>query len=344
MNFKCNWSCILILLFTFACSMEDESVLSDIENGIGESEGNNTEFYIDVNINPAISVIPSKADDKAIIPSDEIHNAVFFLFGDDVVKSVGTYKKTEEDDEAMPSYRFYTKRNANLSVYAIANVSDKAMEVLKMQTSYDEIQNVLLSDISDDQTYLPKASHTKDEPIELSSGQSASADLVLEQLTSHISVENLNYVMDQGVLPEDFQLKEIAFVNRVVNQTLEGHNSRIADDPLIFSYELKPGVNNTFSIQKDGKNPGCFVYSNENDEKKTSVKLSFLYGGKTITATVPIRTRLNGIEYEKVRPGYYYKLNLTVRVDNSNIKASVEATVLPWLDYGEIDLGKIEAE
>lgn len=47
MNFKCNWSCILILLFTFACSMEDESVLSDIENGIGESEGNNTEFYID---------------------------------------------------------------------------------------------------------------------------------------------------------------------------------------------------------------------------------------------------------------------------------------------------------
>ena len=90
--------------------------------------------------------------------------------------------------------------------------------------------------------------------------------------------------------------------------------------------------------------PGCFVYPNENVDYKTSVKLSFLYGGKTITASVPLKTTSGESVNEVVRPGYYYKLNLTVRVDNSNIKASVEATVLPWLDYGEIDLGEIEAE
>lgn len=341
MNFKCNLSCILILLFTFACSMEDEFVLSDIENGIVESEGNKTEFYIDVNINPAISVIPSKTGDKAIIPSDEIHNTVFFLFEGDVVKNVGVYRKSDTESEpATPSYRFYAKKNADLSVYAIANVSDKGIEELKKQTSYINIRKVPLSDISSDQTYLPKAPFTKTKPV--GEGRPAEVMMQLDQLTSHISVESLNYVMDQGILPEDFRLTEIAFLNRVVNQDLDGGNLTVSDDPLTFSYDLAPDGNN-FNIQKDNEYPGCFVYPNENVNYKTSVKLSFLYGGKTITATVPLKTTSGESVNEVVHPGYYYKLNLTVRVDNSNIEASVEAIVLPWLDYGEIDLGEIEA-
>lgn len=330
------------LFIAVACSMEDEKILSDIEQGIGDKE--NAAASIMVSFKGANA---TKGDDPTP-PEKVLQNVVVFLLDENQeVENV----LCVTDPTKLNSISFSTKKEDGKSVYVVANVSETTRNSLKVQKNLDAIKTVALTD--EDLALLPKVS---DEPKTVNfilDGDSfiATVTVSLIQRTSRIHLNQLTYQFVEGTVAyDDLKLVDISLANIVKDGQVEGIS---IIDPFS-SYKEVPYVyeegESSFPISA-----GSFVLA-DNIHFDTYANPEQLPGSKQMLTTLFLTFKMNSDKKtikrictiktngkELVEAGHIYELELNAIVSSGEIAVAVEARVLDW-DYREIDLGGIEPE
>lgn len=330
------------LFIAMACSMEDEKILSDIEQDVDNRE--NVAASIMVSFKGANA---TKGDEPT--PEKVLQNVVVFLLDENQeVENV----LCVTDPTKLNSISFSTKKEDGKSVYVVANVSETTRNSLKVQKNLEAIKTVALTD--EDLALLPKVSDEPKDVAFVPDGDSfiATVTVNLSQRTSRIHLNKLTYEFVEGTVAyNDLKLVDISLGNIVKDGQVEGIP---AIDPSN-SYKEIPYVYaegaSFFPILDDGSfvladNIHFDTYANpeqssEGKQMLTTLFLTFKMNSdkKVIKRICTIKT--NGKEL--VEAGHIYELELNAIVSSGEIAVAVEARVLDW-DYREIDLGGIEPE
>ena len=329
------------LFIAVACSMEDEKILSDIEQGIVNKE--------DVAASVMVSfkgANATKGDDPT--PERVLQNVVVFLL-DQRLEVENVLCVT--DPAKLNSISFSTKKEEGKSVYVVANVSETTRNNLRVQKNLDAIRAVALTD--QDLALFPKVS---DEPKSVSffpDGDSfiATVTVSLLQRTSRIHLNKLTYKFVEGTVAyDDLKLVDISLTNIVKDGQVEGIPaidpfSSYKDTSYVFEQD-KPFFPISAGSFVLADNIHFDTYANpeqqpEGKQMQTTLFLTFKMDGdrKTIKRICTIKT--DGREL--VEAGHIYELELNAIVSSGEIAVAVKARVLDW-NSNEIDLGPIEAQ
>lgn len=343
---KIKWF-LMSLCFSFiafSCSMEDNDLLSSVEQGNSNIE----------NVDASVKVSLREGNfTKSDGSESELKNAIIFLL--DADQQVENLLCINDPSRLEKPVSFQTKKEDGKSVYVVANISDATQITLKGKTSLDEIKAAVLN--ADDLLLLPKVSEKLNNVTfkESTSGDVAylaDVNITLLQRTARVQLKSFTFAFDgKTVEYDDLTLTGIELGNIVTTGLVDGLPAPADKQTTVGTYsENLPLSNSTMANDKKGFELGSGVYFDTyaNDSQSvgsteqipTTLYLTFTMDGgkKKLSTSCTVKTNGKAV----VNAGYKYELYLNAIISSGEIKISVEAKVLDW-DKNEVDLGDIEA-
>ncbi len=347
MKLKNILSVLGLLVMMVSCSMEDETVLNDIDKEIQDNV--EAYAYFDLNLVGEGSMTKSSSIGEGENPNSTesvVHNCYLAIFdtnskqllnsfyyvdgtiepvsGEDYTYSLGSHFqiKVSKDESKRPDLTFVAIANINHSEESI-NAGVSSLAALKACKTYGDL---MAETILENPTVLvKKGEKTISKSDYLTSSSTSNHNDYCTSVTIPVyqrsaAVELSEFTVKAKKSDGTFEeLKATDVTFNLYNVNLYTKVDAGATD--VDNIEEKP--------YSDDKAMGSRFYTYENTTTtKTYMKVSYTLNGiEETTRALYIQTPVNGTDVEKVLANHLYKLNVTV----INGVAKAECTVNDWI-------------